>query len=615
MTSSATTLPEKVFDYVVIGGGTSGLVVAARLTEDPNVRVLVLEAGENQLANPMINIPAMWTAILGSEMDYAFKTIPQDHLKGRILRHPQGKALGGSSALNAEIFVAPSKSEIDAWGKLGNQGWDWEALAPYYRKFHTFNLPSEANREHLGLEWSDEKARGVSGPIQTSFPIGPEDPLSKAWVDTFKGMGNGIKVDPLTGLAHGGYSNASTIDPATKTRSYSASAYYAPASGRPNLTVWTGATVKRLLLENSREGVVATGVSFLKDGEVKEVKASKEVILAAGAFQSPKLLELSGIGNSELLKSLGIEVIVENPNVGENLQDHAISAVSFEVTDSTTTADPLMRQEPAAVEYATGLYMGSQTGPLSCGSVASHALMPMTQVLTGKDAMSEIAALFENYASKNGTDPAFDFVREVTLSPEQASACILMFAAQVNAHDDKGEPGGKNYLQMPGEGNFITICSLLCHPLSRGSTHISSSDVNAPPTIDPKYLSHPLDIEVLSRHLLSVETLAKKQPLTAYLKPDGRRNHATATFKNDLNLAKDYAKTTVISNNHPSCTCPMLPKEKGGVVDDRLRVYGVANLRVVDSSVMPLIPRGNIVTSVYAVAERAADIIKEDAEN
>ncbi|TVY68843.1 Dehydrogenase citC [Lachnellula suecica] len=601
------------FDYIIIGGGTAGIVVATRLTENPETRVLVLEAGENQLANPMINIPAMWTAILGSEVDWAFLTTPQEHLKGRTLRHPQGKALGGSSALNAEIFVAPSKAEIDEWGNLGNVGWNWTTLSPYYRKSHTLKLPSKSNCKHLGIEWSDEDVRGTSGPIQASFPIGAEDPLSNAWIETFKDINFPIKKDPYSGEAFGGYSNASSIDPVTKTRSYAGSAYYAPNAQRLNLTVLTGATANRVIFRPGGTGVVATGVNFSKNGKIQEVRATKEVLIAAGAFQSPKILELSGIGNPQLLKSLDIPIVVANPHVGENLQDHVISAVSFEVTDGTVTADSLLRQEPDATQYAMGQYATSQTGPLSYGSVASHALMPVTDILTGEHSMSELTQLFEDYSSTHGHDSAFDFITSVTLDPEQASACILMFAAQVNTHDDKGEPGGRNYLQMPNEGNFLTLASTLSHPLSRGNVHITSTDANVPPRIDPNYLSHPLDLEVLSRHLLSLETLSTKQPLAQYLKPDGRRNHESSFFRNDLDAAKDYARTTVISNNHPSCTCPMLPREKGGVVDARLRVYGTENLRVVDSSVMPLIPRGNIQTTVYAVAEKAADLIKEDA--
>lgn len=444
--------------------------------------------------------------------------------------------------------------------------------------------------------------------------MGAETPLPKAWVDTFKGLDLAIKVDPFSGQAIGGYSNASSIDPATKTRSYAAPAYYAPASTRPNLTVLTGALVNRLIFEKAgEEGVSATGVVFAVNGQNEEAKARKEVIMAAGVFQTPKILELSGIGNGELLKSLDIPVIVENPNVGENLQDHLITAISMEVVDGIPTSDGLMRQEPEISQRAMEEYVTNQAGPFSYGSICSHALMPATEVLTGKGSMDELEHLFNRYASKHGTDSAFDFVRSVTLSPEQASTCLLMFGAQINTHDDKGEPGGKNYLQNPKAGNYITIACLLSNPLSRGNTHITSSDVKLPPRIDPKYLSHPLDLEVISRHLLSVEELAKKEPLAQLVKPNGQRNHKTAQFNKDLDAAKDYCQTTLISNNHPSCSCPMMPRESGGVVDARLRVYGTRNLRIVDSSVMPLVPRGNIQTTVYAVAERAADIIKEDS--
>ncbi|MCJ1246452.1 hypothetical protein MMC30_003659 [Trapelia coarctata] len=608
--------PTDVFDYIVVGGGTAGLVVACRLTEHPENHVLVLEAGGNQLANPMINIPAMWTAILGQEdVDWAFLTTPQENLNGRILRHPQGKALGGSSALNAEIFVAPSKAEIDAWGEIGNPGWSWESMLPYYRKFHTLNLPSEENMEHLGIDWSDESVRGTSGPIQASYPVGKEDPLSKAWVETFKNIDSSIKHDPFSGRALGGYSSASSINPATKSRSYAGSAYYAPASERSNLTVLTGATVNRVLLDTlEKDGARATGVSFTANGQTQEIQARKEVIIAAGAFQSPKILELSGIGDAKLLNTLGIPVVVDSPNVGENLQDHLISAISFEVNDGIATADPLMRQEPEAIQYCMGEYMTSQTGPFSYGSITSHSFMPITDALTGKGQKSELADLFANYASKSRPDFAFEFVDSLVQSDDEASSCILMFAAQVNAHDDKGEKGGKNYLQMPKEGNYITLCSTLCHPLSRGSVHITSPDVYVPVQIDPKYFSHPLDIEVLARHLQSLENLVKQEPLAQYVKPNGRRNHETSHLNGDLEKTKDYVRVTSISNNHPAGTCPMMPRDKGGVVNERLMVYGTKNLRVVDSSIMPLIPRANLQTTVYAVAEKAADLIMKDSQ-
>ena len=185
-----------------------------------------------------------------------------------------------------------------------------------------------------------------------------------------------------------------------------------------------------------------------------------------------------------------------------------------------------------------------------------------------------------------------------------------MFLAQVNLH---ASPEAKDFVQNLQPGSFLSLGATQAHPFSRGSVHISSADATQAPTIDPRYFSEPLDVEILSRHVQFLEKVAETQPLAAFLKPDGKRNHPTAYIK-DLDAAKDYTQMTAFSNYHPSGTCAMMAKEHGGVVDERLLVYGTSNLRIVDSSIMPLIPRGNIQSTVYAVAERAADLIKEDRQ-
>lgn len=195
---------------------------------------------------------------------------------------------------------------------------------------------------------------------------------------------------------------------------------------------------------------------------------------------------------------------------------------------------------------------------------------------------------------------------------DEASAALFMLPAQVNLHNGPKQSGMVSDVKP---GNYISLGAALLHPLSRGSSHISSADPSAPPTIDPRYLSHPLDVEVFARHIMALEILAKTTPLATYLKPDERRAQGQDdknAHVTTLEKARDYVRETTLTNNHPVGTCAMLPLEKGGVVDARLRVYGVEGLRVVDSSIMPLIPRGHIVTSVYTVAEKAADLIKED---
>lgn len=175
--------------YIIVGGGTSGLVVASRLSEDPSVEVLILEAGKDVSADPRVNIPALWTTLLGSEADWQYKTVAQNGLNGRVVSEPQGKAVGGSSAINGQAFIAPSQADIDAWETLGNQGWNWAGLAPFYKKSYTLLPPSDQETlDHLGIDWINEEYRGTDGPVKVSFPGVVQNPLCKAWIDAFRGL-------------------------------------------------------------------------------------------------------------------------------------------------------------------------------------------------------------------------------------------------------------------------------------------------------------------------------------------------------------------------------------------------------------------------------------------
>lgn len=227
-------------------------------------------------------------------------------------------------------------------------------MRPYYRKSYTLTMPSEAIRDHLGLAYIDEDIQGTSGPIQASFSSTIRDLLSNVWYRTFEKLGLNTKSAPFSGQVVGGYSSPSTIHPTTKERSYSAVAYYKPASNRSNLTLLTGGLVEKILLQAQEpaEAVAATGVCFTRAGESHTVQARKEVILAAGAFQSPKLLELSGIGAANILRNYDVPVAIDNPGVGENLQDHLMVGISFEVKDGVETLDDLARQDPRASEAA-----------------------------------------------------------------------------------------------------------------------------------------------------------------------------------------------------------------------------------------------------------------------
>ncbi len=500
---------------------------------------------------------------------------------------------------------------MDAWENLGNPGWGWEELAPYYRKFHTLTVPSEPVCHHLGLEYIDESVRGTSGPIQVSFSDDAEDPLPNAWLKTFQTLGFGLHGDPFSGQVTGGYNNPGTIHPATKERSYSAVAYYQPASHRPNLHLLTGANVHKVIFEKSdvAGAVSATGVEFTKGEKETIVRVRKEIIVAAGAFQTPKLLELSGIGSAHLLASLGIDNIVDIPGVGENLQDHLMTGFSFEVKDGVATIDDLARNDPTAFQAAMGEYMASKTGPLTGPGVKSIAFMPLVDILETVDQVMphNLTGAKQAKASDSLMD---SFTRSINKNSDEGSASLFTYPAQGN-FEAGGGANPKNVTKALMAGNFMTIGVCLLQPFSRGNTHLTSADPKQNPSIDPQYLTKELDVEIFARHLQYLQTIIKTQPLASFLKPGGKRSSPNIDLK-ELDAVKEFVQTTAISNWHPVGTCAMLPREKGGVVNERLIVHGTKNLRVVDASIFPIITRGNPVSSVYAAAEKAADLIKAD---
>ncbi|KAL8661765.1 MAG: hypothetical protein Q9168_008352, partial [Polycauliona sp. 1 TL-2023] len=578
-TSSIECLPES-YDFVIVGGGTSGLVIASRLTEDPNVTVLVLEAGSNKLGDSRITTPGLAMALWGNpEFDWQFETTPQDGLNGRSVGHPRGKTLGGSSAINIGLMAYPSKSGVDSWEKLGNKGWNFENLRPYYQKFHTYTPPAKAVQDLLALDYMDESMQGSTGPIKVSFGD-CHGPLQEKWPETFRRLNMKFTGDPLAGVGCGGHSNPASINAVSKTRSHAGADYYSPeVRKRTNLKVLVEASVEKVALTKTHDGQVsATGVQFSsKDGKKHIVNANKEVILCAGVFQSPQLLELSGIGSRHLLEKLGVETVIDNPSVGENLQDHAMAGISFEAEDGIATADIL--RDPKILEAAMQEYNKSKTGLFTSGTYCS-AFMPIVDFLD-TDGQARLSKLLDQHLNSDALPsfPAqkkqYELLRAILQSPDDSSIHYCMGAFQMNV--DAG-PATSQYLKPSTDGNYITLLAALSHPFSRGTVHIASSNPADAPIIDPKYLSHPLDNEILARHIQYMETLIRTQPLASILKPSGRRIPAN-TYVNILDEARKLGPRTVTSNFHPTGTCAMMARELGGVVDERLRVYGTGNLR------------------------------------
>ena len=308
------------YDFVIIGGGTAGLVMANRLTEDPNITVAVLEAGTHRPDDPKINIPGLWTQLYGDEIyDWNFKTKPQPHLGNHTIAWPRGRVLGGSSTINFMMQTDASAEDLDIWEKLGNPGWNFKTLAPYYRKFETFNPPDDAVIDALNVRYIKPEVHGTRGPVQASFPRGT-GPGDSVWGPTNDALDIGVKGDPRDGNTLGGYSILKYIDNNGK-RSTAASSYYAPVAERTNLKLIEGALVTKIVLdETTGSAPTANGVEYVVDGQTAAVHATREVILSAGSVMSPKILELSGVGSRAILSQLDVKTVVENAAVGENLQ-------------------------------------------------------------------------------------------------------------------------------------------------------------------------------------------------------------------------------------------------------------------------------------------------------
>lgn len=564
-----------------MGGGTAGVAVAARLSQGlSDSKILLVEAGPAVWDEPKINVPGLKGSTLGSRYDWNFTTTSQPEANGRNIPVNRGKILGGSSALNFMSYDRASEAEYDSWEELGNEGWNWEVMIEAMKKSETYT-------------GATTDTYGSDGPIQAVINHIMPEHQNKTWVPTMNKLGISDNLESLGGSPNGVSLQPNSIDAKTYNRSWAANAYV-PLAGA-NLDIMTETTVAKINIAEALDAHTATGIT-LEDGSV--IGARREVILSAGSVQSPGLLELSGIGNSSILSAAGIDTLIDLPSVGENLQDHMRIQSSYQLKPEYESFDRLRSDSDFAAEQMA-LWLAGETSKYDYA--ASGFFFGNWKQVLGND--SHINALASAAASEDASKvdkKKLEFLK----NPAIPQLEVIFSDGYTGV---KGYPAVNDTLYGKG---FFSLLAIVMHPLSRGNIHIDTSNPSGKPVINPNYLSNEHDLEAVTQAIKYCRKIATTEPMRSIW--ESEYEPGLDNVQTDEQW-KDYVRRTALSIYHPVGTCSMLPKEDGGVVDSRLKVYGVDNLRVVDASIMPLLISAHIQTAVYGIAEVAADLIIADA--
>jgi choline dehydrogenase-like flavoprotein len=571
------------FDYVIIGGGPAGLIVANRLSANPKITVAIIEAGGSVYNNP--NVTALPKTIaefspgIGTSIDWSYTSAPQKYTANRTIPFTAGKALSGSTSIFGMTYLRAETAQIDAWEEVGNEGWNWNSMWPYYLAQEQFQIPDEVQKSN-GATYKDG-VHGFDGEVDVGFtPYLTGQGAFDLFRSTSEELGYPSNEDANNGTMRGTTTWPSMLKVKEKVREDAARAFYWPiANSRPNLHVFLNTTATHIIwdtLMSRNEGAIATGVEVVTStNNTKTILATQEVIVAAGSLRSPALLEHSGVGDPAMLEAMGIKTTVSHPTIGSNLMDQPANGIVYSSSTNWTGYATFVTYLTASDLFGSDFASIAQEVRANISAYAATILADYAPgVTTLKNQERLLTHQIDLVFSQNSTVPLAEL------------------------------------LWIP-VGNAIVAQYWNLLPLSRGSVHISTTNPTVPPSINPNFFQLPIDMYVQAAAAIRIRdffaTAPLSQHMTGEVTPSFDKVPQNASWRDPAWHA--WIKETYASNSHPVSSCAMMSQKFGGVVDPRGKVYGTGNVRIVDASIFPTQISGHLTASIYAVAGKIADAI------